>query len=173
MKPWWHEFLAQNCLMKLYSSAKISNFRNKYMATGYTLRQLIKILGTLSPSNNFHFVNDSIEFWEKWIYIITFSPSHLPLNVHLPFHCGWLIDSCGWPIHSFTNWFTLTASYNSFQWPLRVYDSVINSWLTNSLSNSWSGLASFYNLERTEYKSPCRTVNCPLYFCLLSWECLC
>jgi hypothetical protein len=30
----------------------------------------------------------------------------------------------------------------------------------------------FYSLERTEYKPPCRTINSPLLFCLLSPECL-
>jgi hypothetical protein len=25
----------------------------------------------------------------------------------LSLHCGWLINSCGWPIHSFAKWFTL------------------------------------------------------------------
>lgn len=74
MKPGWDEFVAQNCLMKLYISANIPNFRNKYMVTSYTSRQLIKILDTLSPSNNFHFAKDSFEFWKSWIYIITFTP---------------------------------------------------------------------------------------------------
>jgi hypothetical protein len=31
----------------------------------------------------------------------------------------------------------------------------------------------FITATRSEYKSPCRTVNCPLLFGLLSWECLC
>jgi hypothetical protein len=73
MEPGWDEFVAQNCMMKLYNFANISNIRNKYTVRSYTLRQLIKILGTLTPSNNFHFVKDSFELWNSWIYIITYT----------------------------------------------------------------------------------------------------
>jgi hypothetical protein len=32
---------------------------------------------------------------------------------HLLFHGGWLNNSCCWPIHSFTNWFTLWSLIHS------------------------------------------------------------
>jgi hypothetical protein len=44
---------------------------------------------------------------------------------------------------------------------------------SQSQSHSSGTLLSFYNLERTEYKSPCRTVNSPLLLWLLSRERVC
>jgi hypothetical protein len=70
--------------------------------------------------------------------------------------------------------FTITLNYNSSHIELLLNNVCLtNLWRITDWSLAFTNEIPFLTATLPEYMSPCRTVNCPLLFCLLWRECLC
>jgi hypothetical protein len=78
----------------------------------------------------------------------------------------WLIIM-GYELDDWIYWhfFTITVNYNSSHIELLLNDVCLTNLSEESLK--FTNELPFITATRTEYKSPCRTLKCPLLFCVI------